>query len=446
MLSIQSSRELAEAARTLASTCQLVCYKQQLYIPVNLLTDQPAANASPAETYWERLGLLDMQRLANAHVGVLFANNAELTNFELMLKQLAQPITWDVPEILVRTHTGLKRLDASGALAEPSGSFIPYCLPITINDDPELKEKVWNVLVEWVDSDATAHTMLHHFATALAPGWSAVKYVLLLGAGRNGKSVFLQMLSRIFGSHNTSSVSRQSISALSPVVTELNGSLINILMDGSAEYIKDSGPEKTLIAGERLSVRRLYESVQTEVQTNALFVEALNQEPKSRDKSSALQARLVRFRFPNKYELNPEFLEWALQDDTCGALLALLIDHYVTKAEVKEKLTIPETSEVLSLDQIILNNTVLQYVQYLAMLDSTINFIGDDLYAHIASYRAWVESQSRESFGTDAEIAREFRLFFTVKRSTKREGKRTINWYKITDISKEVSLILKEHQ
>ena len=79
-----------------------------------------------------------------------------------------------------------------------------------LNEDVADKDRVFGVITEWLDSEEEAHSLLHHLATALAPGWSAVKYVLLLGEGRNGKSLLMKMLHQMIGWDNVSSVTRQN--------------------------------------------------------------------------------------------------------------------------------------------------------------------------------------------------------------------------------------------
>jgi hypothetical protein len=212
--------------------------------------------------------------------------------------------------------------------------------------------------------DEVVESLLAHLATALAPHWSAVRYVLLLGEGRNGKSVLLDMLLKLFGNGSCSSVTRQEIAEEKPTVTALNGTLINIVHDGVARYLKDSGNEKTLIAGEPAMVRRLYQSHATAVQTNALFIEGLNREPKSSDKTQALQARIVRYRFPNTYEHNPEFHAKMTSDRYVGALMALLIDRYVLQKDGPERLKRTAQQHQMELDHLLTNSLAVQYIEH----------------------------------------------------------------------------------
>jgi phage/plasmid-associated DNA primase len=251
-----------------------------------------------------------------------------------------------------------------------------------------------------------------------------VKYVLLLGDGRNGKSVFLSMLEGVFGQENRSSVSRLEISEKSPVVTELLGSLVNIVYDGVAAYLKDSGNEKSLIAGEPIGVRKLYSSELTRVQTNALFIEGLNKEPKSSDKSSALQARLVRFWFPNSYPDDLAFRDRMLSEDMLGALLSLLIDHYVRKQDKAVMLAPTRASLQLQLEHMHTNSLALQFLTYLERTDPLGSecLIGDDTSELASRFQSWRVREGDMAVWSEPDIFELFRPVVTTERRSKRTG------------------------
>jgi phage/plasmid-associated DNA primase len=208
------------------------------------------------------------------------------------------------------------------------------------------------------------------------------------------------MLTGLFGKENISGISRQLMAEKSPTCVELNDKLLNVIFDGEMAYIKDSSMEKTLIAGEPGQVRMLYENGTTTVQTNALFIEALNQEPKARDKSSALQKRLVRFQFPNIYAQDKAFHRHMTSERMLGALLSLLIDHYVEEKDIALKLTPTEKSKELEMDQVWITSPVLQYLDYLMGTDPSAiakieagNYPVDNL---LASLKPWAESQNMQ--------------------------------------------------
>jgi hypothetical protein len=249
-----------------------------------------------------------------------------------------------------------------------------------------------------------------------------VKYVLLLGEGRNGKGLLLKMLKGLFGKENLSSVTRQQIAAESPVVTDLNGKLANIVFDGKAEYLKDSGAEKTLIAGEPLTIRKLYESSPTYVETNALFVESLNKEPKSTDKSSALQKRLVRFSFNNVYPLDLGFERSMLTEESVGAFLALLIDYFVKMDAVAEMLA-PTTKAVeLQLEHLYVNSIALQFLKYVEETDSmgVAGLLGGSLTDLVQKFRSWRLKENDLGQWAEPDVTALFNPLVNTERQSKR--------------------------
>jgi hypothetical protein len=333
------------------------------------MTGEIDPQPAPEDTVWLPLTAEEKRELGNHKGNILFFTDGEIRSFNLVLTQLAT--TWRAPveHILIRTVHGLKTLNSFGQLEDAPGYFIPNFIQPVLNEDPAAKAEVFGVISNWVGGDDAAHSLLHHLATSLAPSYSAVKYVLLLGEGRNGKGLLLTMLTSLFGFENISSVSRQMMAEHRSTVTQLNGKLLNVIFDGEMSYIKDSSAEKTLIAGEPLDIEMKYENAPTRVQTNALFLEALQIEPKARDKSSALQKRLVRFWFPNIYPLDKSFEKHMTSEPMLGAFLALLVEHYVQEHELATKLALTQTSIELQMEQMWLGNPMLQFLEHLAAKD-----------------------------------------------------------------------------
>lgn len=445
MLELSSKATLARAARTVAESYELVQHGSHTFIPCHWLTE--AIGPLPAaERIWQPLTRNDKRRLANQTQNILFATDSELTNFDLMLRQFAIEDESVIQHLLVRTEDGLKMLDETGTLVEPTGQFCPNVLKPVLNTEEAAKAEVFDVIKGWLNSEEEAHSLLHHLATALCPGWSAVKYVLLIGDGRNGKSVLLSMLQDLFGASNVSNVTRQQIAERLPVCVELNNKLLNIIFDGEMAYIKDSSMEKTLIAGEPGSVRLLYENGNTRVQTNALFLEALNSEPKTRDKSGALQKRLSRFWFPNTYPIDMAFEKRMRSDELLGAFLSLLLDHFVTKYELADKLKQTSGSSALQVEQNLLNSPLHQFVSYLVSSDASWNdrlrqpVMVDPL---VDSFMAWRVNEGFTEFST-ADVKRLFKEGFSTDWKTVREAGKVVKKQRLLEPKPEILALLNQ--
>jgi hypothetical protein len=405
MLEPKSKGTLASDAAKMADGSELVRYRSTTYIPVDFETRIVSTVPDIDRTIWLPMNQHEVQRLAAHQFNTVFNTSSELSSFEFMVAQNARQVDEAATTLLVRTPHGLRVLDETGSLAEVDGEFRPNALLPMLNEDKADKEWIQKVISDWLNSDEEAESLLSHLATSLSPGWSAAKYILLLGDGRNGKSVLLKMLHSLFGRDNVSSVTRQAISQQSPAVLDLNGKLLNIIYDGMAEYLKDSGAEKSLIVGETVGIRRLYESTNTPVQTNALFLEALQQEPKTKDKSSALQKRLSRFHFPNVYALDHRFERSVLREPMLGAFLSVLIDRYVTEDRLALALAPTKQQVQLQLDQMFANSMGLQFLKHLAQtepmgLDGVLLSPIEDL---VDKFRAWRTGSSLMDFNTYSE-------------------------------------------
>lgn len=391
MLGLKTKKELSVEAHTLAAGSELVRYRSTTYMPVDFEKGDLDVVPDMDRTIWLPLTRSNIQTLAADQFNTLFQSDGELSSFDFMVAQSSKQYT-EVPDrLLVRTEEGLRVLGPDGQLADVTGGFVPNTLRPLLNTEEADKERVFSTIVEWLDSDEEAESLLKHLATALSPGWSAVKYVLLLGEGRNGKGLLLKMIESIFGSENVSHVPRQEISAGTPMTIELNGKLLNIVYDGPAEFLKDSGREKSLIAGEPVAIKDLYKSAPVSVLTNALFLEGLNREPKSSDKSSALQKRLVRFQFPNIYPLDRAFEKWMLHETNTGALLSLLIDRFVHEDGIAAALAPTTKALELQLEHMYVNSVAMQFIKYLQDTEPTgaVSVLGEQMDQLVQGFQAW---------------------------------------------------------
>lgn len=424
--SLKDKKELAAAAQTLGRSQELIVDPAgTLFIPIHWETGEHSPLPPATERVWEPLEADDLMALARTDHNILFLNESEFRSFTFMTRQSSRHAGATADRILLRTKSGLQALDSNGAMTPHDGSFAPNYVQAMLNEDKKTKDELFAVISEWVGGDEQAESLLSHLATALAPGYSAVKYIILLGEGRNGKGTLLAMLEKLFGRRNISNVTRQMMSEGSQGVFDLSHKLLNIVFDGRMDYIKDSGTEKTLIAGEPVAIRRLYETSNRSVQTNALFVEALNLEPKVRDKSTALQKRLVRFNFPNVYAQDHAFLDKMLSDEMQGALLSLLVDRYVPRSELADRLKPTAASLALQAEQLWLGNAVLQFIGhvtetnpgYLLKLQNGEVWVPD----FIAAFTPWMQGQGMAE-RTDADVVIMLKDCFEMQWKTKRVG------------------------
>jgi hypothetical protein len=424
MLNNFTKKELTQLANDMASGFGIVKYNHTLYLPVNYRTRAIDQALAPEERVWIPMSMPQVLDLASQTSKVMFYSEGEKSSFYGMVEQAAKPAYAAPGTLLVVKGDALAELRADGQLHEPTLEFCPNFISTPVNDDEEAKASVKATMVEWLDdSKEDAESLLSHLATALAPHWSAVKYVLLIGEGRNGKSVLMKMVLALLGQHNVSHVTRQDMSASKSTCLDLQGRLANIVFDGPASYLKDSGPEKSLIAGETTPIRRLYSSLVTPVTTNGLFLEGLNREPKTGDKSLALQKRLVRFQFTRTYELDYKFEHHMLSEPMLGAFLALLLDHYVLQSEVHKKLKPTQASVSLQLEQMHTNSMPFQFVTWVDEEDAlgVEGLIGEFITDVAVKFKHWRLSEMGDiNVWNDKDVEQMLTPLFVTERKSKR--------------------------
>lgn len=447
MPTLKSPAQLAAEAETLAKSFEYVYYNGVIYAPVDIDGDKGFVPAIERKR-WIPMTTDMIEHIGNVQFDTTFKDPAQARSFAFMVRQYAERISSVPPWLLIRTNDGLRVLKEDGQLYEPDGTFVPNAITCPLNEDPDDKAELKATITEWVGGEPEiATSLLRHLATALAPHWSASRYVLLIGNGRNGKSLLMTMLSKLFEPHNCSNITRQEISEGSNGMFDLNDKLLNIVFDGPDAFLKDSSREKTLVVGEMISWRKLYENHGSIIQTNALFIEGLNNEPRTRDKSSALQARLVRFRFPNTYKQDQEFWTRMCSKRMLGALLSLLMDHYVHQYEAGVMLAPTMAAKLAQIDHAIDNSLALQFIVHLDEIEILpveeylMGMMDIELYEQFIAWRkiigdstSWTNSLARQVFNP---------VLIKGPRTTKTNGgTRKLNVYPITGLSEDAMFVL----
>lgn len=423
MPQLRTKQELASIARAFAVGYKIVEHRSKLYMPVDFETMIPKPK-DPERTIWVPIEGDYLRAVANITLHVLFANRSEEESFRFMVRQWADKKA-DSSSILVRIgKEKVAQLNGAGELVDATGEFIPNYLNVPYDPNNPLVEECFNVIAGWLNSEEQAHSLLYHLATALQTQWSARKYVLLIGEGYNGKGTLLKMILALFNEElNISGVTRQQMSETSVVIQDLNGKLLNIVMDGPKEFIKDSSTEKTLIAGEQLKIELKYENLPVRIQTNALFIEGLNTEPITSDKSPAVQKRLARFKFPNVYLDDQEFTDKMKSPEMVAAFLQLLLQHWVHKSEIKTKLALTAESLDLQMEAVWNASPVLRYLEYMASRDAEFlnTLLAKDLEVNVflEGYRQWMNENGYKNV-EDSYLLKQLSDSFIAERKTRR--------------------------
>jgi putative DNA primase/helicase len=215
----------------------------------------------------------------------------------------------------------------------------------------------------------------------------------LLGNGRNGKSVMLDVLREMIGVDYVSSVNIETLTTNQFAAADLIGKRINICNEDESKYIR-ADRFKALVAGDPLYVRRLYQQGFS-MKLIMTFIFATNDPPTFADLNDGLTERLLIIPFHRRFldtdqdkDLLPKLLKemphivgWAIE----GAKRLIANKFVFTKCallqESKRQFERGISSAIMFLDE--------KYTE-----DETVKISNDDIYTN---YTIWCEAKRKKA-------------------------------------------------
>lgn len=169
--------------------------------------------------------------------------------------------------------------------------FFCYVLPYSY--DPNADCPLFSRYLDEVMPDKDAQKVLAEFVGYIFTDLKLEKAAFLYGAGRNGKSVFVEIIEALVGKDN---VSHESLSDLCGSVGEnhranIIGKLLNTCSDVSPAA-SQGDVFKRLVSGEQISAKVLYKDVVTTDNYGRMLF-CLNELPETKDHSDGYYRRML---------------------------------------------------------------------------------------------------------------------------------------------------------
>ena len=194
------------------------------------------------------------------------------------------------------------------------------------------------------------------------------KIFFLTGSGANGKSTFVEMITKWTGELSSHVDIANFDDGTS--LTSLIGKIVNVADDVDAIYLEKSKNLKTMASGNTVGCRAIYSQPITFRNTATLIFTA-NEPPVFKDKSDGIGRRLVIIPFDNKVKERIYNLDELLSTDNAKSyLLSLGLQGikriYDNKLEISESETVEEATKQYYLD----NDSVLAYLNDYPAIDN----------------------------------------------------------------------------
>lgn len=152
------------------------------------------------------------------------------------------------------------------------------------------------------------------------------KAFILTGEGANGKSTFIEMIKTMLGEENIASLDMKELGDRFKRA-EVFGKLANLGDDIGDEFIVDTSTFKKMVTGNRINAEKKGQDP-FEFNPYCKFLFSANSVPRMRDKTGAVQRRLLIIPFEAKFDKNsPDFrpfISTELQEQTAIERLIIL--------------------------------------------------------------------------------------------------------------------------
>lgn len=194
------------------------------------------------------------------------------------------------------------------------------------------------------------------------------KIFFLTGSGANGKSTFVEMITKFTGelSSHVDIANFDDGTSLASLI----GKIVNVADDVDAIYLEKSKNLKTMASGNTVGARAIYSQPIT-LKNTATLIFTANEPPVFKDKSDGIGRRLVIIPFENKVKQRIYNLDELLSTDTAKSyLLNLALQGakriYDNKLEMSTSETIEQATKQYYLD----NDSVLAYLNDYPAIDN----------------------------------------------------------------------------
>ncbi len=151
--------------------------------------------------------------------------------------------------------------------------------------------------------------------------------IMLVGAGANGKSTFINLLRMLLGKENCTSIPLQKLEMNNFAVSSLFGKLANVFADLPSRALKETSFFKMLTGEDLVTAEKKFRDQFFFVNYGKLIF-SCNQIPRSPDESDGFFRRWLIINFPNQFTENaadPKLLEKLTSQDELSGFLNIAI-------------------------------------------------------------------------------------------------------------------------
>lgn len=252
-----------------------------------------------------------------------------------------------------------------------------------VYDKHAYDENVYNVINSLSCGDEDTTTLLIQMLGYFLLGDCRYqKSFILLGGGRNGKSMFLEMIRNWLGDDNCSSLALEDLSKTFRTA-ELVGKMVNIGDDSGHNLLENTAIFKKLVTGDSITVERKNQNP-FKFSNKAKMIFAANSLPPTTDKSEGFFRRCIIIPFNAVYKetdktYDPNMIEKITTESAKSYLLLLAIKGLQSLYENKMFYVPANSKSINDYYEISNNNVMMWYSTVMNEYDTLQKAFGDYL-------------------------------------------------------------------
>ncbi len=297
------------------------------------------------------------------------------------------------PEDVINVRNGLLPWSAAPIELRPHNVEIVSTIQIPHHWNPDARCPLIETFLAEVLPEDAIELVLEVIGYALLSANPLRVAVLLLGPGRNGKSVLLAVILRLLGPENVSTIPLQMLSENRFAAAELFGKLANICGDLDARAVRQSDTFKMLTGGDPMPGERKYGAHFT-FRPFALPIFSANEPPLSSDQSEAWFDRWLIVPMERRIaedRVDPHLIAKLTTESELEGLLVLAVEG-LRRVMARTRFALP-------------GSVASARLQYRERLDSVAGFLAEECEFHAEAwtprpllyktYRAWAQDGGR---------------------------------------------------
>jgi putative DNA primase/helicase len=214
--------------------------------------------------------------------------------------QFNKPVTDEIP-----VKNGVLVISSQKVILRPHRREDYRTIVCNVNYDPRAKAPRFERFLSEIfngcpDAEARKRVLVEALAYALMSTCRYETFFIFIGAGANGKSVFLKLVIAMIGPENVAAVQPSQFENQFQRA-HLQGKLVNVISEIAEGAEINDAQLKSLVSGELTTAERKF-AAPFNFHPIATHFFATNHLPHTRDFSDALFRRAIVLEFPNKFE------------------------------------------------------------------------------------------------------------------------------------------------